>query len=489
MTTFANAVRDTPTKTCTTNGMAALTSTCRANVDLFGKLGASRGKDITSLFNLALIEDPELAIRISLWGRDVRSGAGERKLFRDVLQYLEKNRPNYLTETRLLSKVPELGRWDDLLVFQTNEVKSCAYSLIETALREGNGLCAKWMPRQGKIARELREHMGMTPKRYRKTLVSLTKVVETLMCSREFEAINFNHVPSLAMSRYTKSFKKHAPAHFEAWKAALVKGDPKIAKVNAGAVYPYDVVKTAVKGDATVADAQWEALPNYIGDAHVLPLVDVSGSMNSRVGGGKSTLTAMEVAISLGMYCASKNTGAFKDIFLTFSSEPEFITLRGTLSQRYNAMVRATWGMSTDLEKALTKILDLAVANRVSPAEMPSALLIMSDMQFNQCVGSGGAPSWNGSSRYARFTPGANPRAIEMIRQKYRNAGYEAPAVIFWNIDAHDNVPVKFDESGTALVSGFSPSIMKSVLAADLNNITPEGVMRKTVMTDRYDFR
>jgi hypothetical protein len=451
--------------------MKAFESTCRANVDLFGKLAASRGKDITQLFDLALIEDSDLAIRIALHGRDVRQGAGERQLFRDVLLHLERVNPDYLTGTNLLRKVPELGRFDDLLVFQTTPVKNAAYAVIAQALNDGNGLAAKWMPRQGPIARELREFMGLSPKRYRKTLVNLTKVVETLMCNREFEAINFSHVPSLAMSRYTKAFRKHAPEHFEAWKAALKKGDPKVAKVNAAAVYPYDIVKTLRYGDSEVADAQWEALPNYVGDARVLPLVDVSGSMTVPIGGrGKGVdITCLDVAVSLGMYCASKNTGEFKDLFLTFSTDPKFVQVSGTLSQRYRQMSTSNWSMSTDLQKALKKILNLAVEKSVPQEEMPTALLIMSDMQFNCCR--------------------PDVRAVEMIRKDYKNAGYEVPAIVFWNINAHGSVPVTFDETGTALVAGFSPSIMKSVLSSDLNNMSPEGIMRKTVMTDRYDFR
>jgi hypothetical protein len=469
---FANAVRNTPTETRTTNGMKAFESTCRANVDLFGKLGASRGKDITKLFNLALIEDSELAIRIALHGRDVRQGAGERKLFRDILQHLESVNPDYLLNTNLLFKVPELGRWDDLLVFKTDAVKAAAYTVILEALKSGDGLCAKWMPRQGAQAAELRNFFGMSPKRWRKTLVGLTNVVETTMCNREFEAINFNHVPSLAMSRYTKAFAKRAPDQFGAWKEALKKGDPKVAKVNAGAVYPYDIIKTVRYGDSAVADAQWDALPNFIGDSNVLPLVDVSGSMTRPAGGhGQKgvTTTCLDVAVSLGLYCASKNTGAFKDLFLTFSTTPQFISLKGSLSQRYNAMSRSNWSMSTNLQGALKSILDLAVKKKVPQEDMPNALLIMSDMQFNCC------------------RPDA--RAVEMIRKDYERAGYEAPAVIFWNINAASNVPVSFDETGTALVAGFSPSIMKSVLSADLQNMTPEGIMRKTVMTDRYDFR
>jgi hypothetical protein len=468
---FVNAVRNTPTATRTTNGMKAFESTMRANVDLFGKLGASRGKDITQLFNLALIEDSELAIRIALHGRDVRQGAGERKLFRDILQHLESVNPDYLLRTNLLTKVPELGRWDDLLVFKTPEVRGLAFDLIGLALEDGNGLAAKWMPRKGATAVALRQHLGMSPKQYRKTLVGLTTVVETLMCNREFEAINFNHVPSLAMSRYTKSFAKRAPEAFTAWKAALKKGDPKVAKVNAGAVYPYDIIKTVKYGDSAVADAQWDALPNFIGDSNVLPLVDVSGSMTCSAGGRSSgvTTTCLDVAVSLGLYCASKNQGAFKDLFLTFSSNPQFVSVKGTLSERYNTMARSNWSMSTDLQKALKAILEMAVRNKVPQSDMPDALLIMSDMQFNSC------------------RPDA--RAVEMIRGDYERAGYETPAIVFWNINSAANVPVTFDETGTALVAGFSPSIMKSVLSADMTNMTPEGIMRKTVMVDRYDFR
>jgi hypothetical protein len=470
MTTFASAVRGTPVRTTTTNGMAAYTSTNRANTDLFGQLGASRGKDITNLFAQALAENPEYAIRIALWGRDIRGGAGERKLFRDILLQLEKSNPRYLLETNLLNRVPELGRFDDLLIFTNPEVKFLAFSIIRNALESKNGLAAKWMPRKGATAVELRKFLGWSPKFYRKTLVSLTNVVETQMCAREFERINFSHVPSLAMSRYTKAFAKQAPIAFTTFKEKLVKGD-KTVKVNAAAVYPYDIIKNLRSSrDTQLVDAQWNALPNFIGDANVLPLVDVSGSMTCSAG-GSSAITCLDVAISLGLYCSGKNTGKFKDVFLTFSTSTEFVTVRGSLSERYNTMARSNWDMSTNLELALKKILTMAVSNGVPQSEMPGALLIMSDMQFNAAIRS----------------PSAT--AIEMIRNDYIRAGYTPPAVIFWNINASGNSPVKYDTTGTALISGFSPAIMKSVLSADLKNMTPEGVMLKTIMADKYDFR
>lgn len=462
-----NATRANTTRT--TNGMKALKSSLSNTTDLFFKIGASRGKNITSQFSKAYEENREMALRVAQWARDVRGGAGERELFRQTLKWLEKNQPDDLVATRILKNVAEIGRWDDLLIFENAEVKSYAFRLIREALDAGNGLCAKWMPRKGPKALELREFLGWSPKFYRKRLVELTKVVETQMCAKEFDKINFSHVPSLAMSRYSKAFGKNAPDAFTRYKEALKKGDPKVAKVNAGAVYPYDIIKNVRRGDSALADEQWKALPNFMGDASVLPIVDVSGSMTCKAGGhqSKSDITCLDVAVSLGLYCSDKNTGPFKDVFLTFSSRPKFVTVTGTLSEKVRKMERSDWEMSTDLHAAFDEILRVAISNNVAREDMPKVILIMSDMQFNCC------------RNY-------DDRAIQMIRRKYNDADYEMPAVVFWNINAYENVPVRFDEKGTALVSGFSPSIMKAVLAADMDSMTPEAVMKKAVMSDRY---
>lgn len=464
-----NSTASTSNVARTTNGMKALKSTLSNTTDLFFKIGASRGKNITSQFEKAYGENREMSLRVAQWARDVRGGAGERELFRQVLKYLEKNHKDDLLGTRIMQNTAEIGRWDDLLIFEDADVKAKAYGMIREALEAGNGLCAKWMPRKGPISVELREAFGWSPKFYRKRLVELTKVVETQMCAKEFDSINFSHVPSLAMSRYSKAFGKNAPDAFTAYKEALKKGDPKVAKVNAGAVYPYDIVKNVRHGDKALADEQWKALPNFIGDAMVLPIVDVSGSMTCKAGGyqSKSEVTCLDVAVSLGLYCADKNTGPFKDVFLTFSSKPKFQTVTGTLSQKVQQMERSNWEMSTNLHAAFDEILRVSISNNVAREDMPKVLLIMSDMQFNCCTG-------------------YDDRAIQMIRRKYNDADYEMPAVVFWNINAHENVPVRFDEKGTALVSGFSPAIMKAVLAADMDAMTPEAVMKKAVLSDRY---
>lgn len=467
MNAFVKSAFTLPTPARTANGMKAQKNTTSPVVDLFYNIGASRGKNIIPEFEAAMQADEELALRIALWARDVRGGAGERELFRNILRHLEKTHPEVLTNTRLLDKVSEVGRWDDLLVFNYNPaVKSKAYDLIHNALKADNGLAAKWMPRKGSLAVELRTAFGMTPKAYRKTLVGLSKTVEQALCAKEYERINYAHVPSLAMSRYMKAFSKNDAERFVAYRESLKKGE---TKVNAGAVYPYDVIKGMKFGGINeVADAQWAALPNYMTDANVLPVVDVSGSMSCSAGGNPN-LSCMDVSISLGLYCADKNKGAFKDMFLTFSARSELVKLSGTLSQKYAQLRRADWDMNTDLHRAFEEILRVAKAGKVPQADMPSVVLVLSDMQFDQC---------------ARY----DDSAIEMIRRKYEAAGYTVPAVVFWNLNASGNAPVSFNEKGVALVSGFSPAIMKAILAADFDQISPERIVREVVGIARYDY-
>lgn len=473
MNTFVNAVINQDSRT--QNGMKARASTASACVDLFFKIGALRGQDPIPAFTAAFVEDAEIATRIALWARDARNGAGEREIYRKVLRHAAKNLMGHEL-TRLIDKTPELGRWDDLLVLLEDgvdeDIQNVVASKIGRALMANDGLCGKWMPRKGAMAVKLRNKLGMSPKQYRKTLVTASKVVETQMCAKNWDEINFSHVPSVAASRYKKAFNRHTPKYKE-WVEKLVKGD-KTVKVNAGAVYPYDVLKGVSnyawrmaynKTELDVVKAQWDALPNYIGDANVLALVDVSGSMGAAVAGGKTT--AMDVAVSLGLYCADKNKGKFKDTFLTFSSSPQLLHLRGDILQKVQQMVTSKWEMNTNLHAAFEKILDVAIKGGVPQAEMPQTLLIMSDMQFDQCT---------------RF----DDTAMQMIRRKYEAAGYTVPNIVFWNIMAASNVPVKFNERGVALVSGFSPSILKSVLSGDMEDMTPKGVMMKTIMHERY---
>jgi len=453
--------------TLTDNGMVTNPTSLNKCVDLFFSIGSMRGKSkdkVVNLFNQAYNENPLVASKILFWVRDVRSGAGERQTFRDVISFLTTNSPQ--TVRKNIGLIPEFGRWDDVLVLLGTELEDDMFSLIKTALSNGDGLCAKWMPRKGVVANKLRKLFRTTPKQYRKMLVGLTNVVESKMCAKDWEKIDYSKLPSLASSRYQKSFNKNDNERYNEYKKSLQDGT---AKVNAGAVYPYDIVKSmSMGGDNIVSEKQWESLPNWMEGSveRILPVVDVSGSMGVQVGGNPN-LSCMDVAVSLGMYISERNEGSFKDAFITFSSNPQLQYLTGTLSERLLQLRRADWGMSTDLEAVFNLILHQAKMNNVSESNMPTKILILSDMQFNQA------------------TRRDNLGAQSMIESMYEELGYTKPDIIYWNLNAKGgNFPVEFDKNGTALVSGFSPSILKSLLGG--KNMTPESIMMDTVNDDRY---
>ncbi len=462
MTTLFEAVNANAT---TANGAVTNSSSLNKNVDFFFLAGASRGKDITSTFAGALAEDSEVAIRILEWTRDARGGSGERDTFRKLFAYLIRSEPK-LAE-RLLVKVPELGRWDDLLMTFGTSLERDSLRMIAFALNNvQDGLCAKWMPRQGAEANKIRSYMKLTPKQYRKLLVGLSNTVEQKMCAQDWTGITYPHVPSVAAGRYQKAFLKHDPAGYAVYKEKLVTGE---AKINASVSYPYDVIRSLNYGDSAVAVAQWKALPNYLegSDESIMPVVDVSGSMCIPVSG---SVTAQDVAISLGLYLSERMGGVFKDTFMTFSGSPQMLKLKGDLKQRYDAMARSDWGMNTDLAAVFRLILSSAVKHKVAQKELPTKILILSDMEFDACV--------SGTKSVS---------AMDFIEKEYAAAGYKAPQVVFWNLNGRaGNSPVTYNKVGTALVSGFSPSIVKSVLGGE--EMTPIAIMLKTVMVERYDF-
>jgi hypothetical protein len=209
-------------------------------------------------------------------------------------------------------------------------------------------------------------------------------------------------------------------------------------------------------------------------DELILPVVDVSGSMDCSVGNNKN-LTCMDVAVSLGIYISERNQGVFKDMFVTFSNNPSVQKLVGTLKERVSQLTCSDWGMSTDLEATFNMLLQQAIKHNVLQEDLPTKILIISDMEFNQATGE----YWSDTSRWT-------PTAMEMIRQKYQEHGYEVPSIIFWNINSSgSNFPTRFNETGTALISGFSPSIMTTLISG--GDISPIAILEKTVNSERYE--
>lgn len=461
MNQLVNAMQKQTNKTETLNGAKAYKSTKNTVLDLFSSWGGMRGKDILPLLKSAINDDITLTMRCILWGRDIRGGAGERELFRTSILHLASIGSAALF--RILHKIPEVGRWDDLLVLHNTQYWNEVVKMISHALSEGNGLCAKWMPRKGHIAEALRTSLGMTPKQYRKTLVHLTKVVETQMCANKWDEINYEHVPSKATQIYKNAFKRHTPEKYNAYLQSLVKGT---AKINASAVYPYEIIRQ--KDVPQLMEAQWKAQPDYVPeDISFLPIIDCSGSMGSlRYPTGE--VQPIEVAISLGLYLSERNKSIFKNMFVTFSADPTFQHVKGNLQDRMKQMSTANWGMNTNIQAVFDKLLNLAIMNKVDPKDMPTHMIIVSDMQFDRCCN--------------------NNNNQKQIMKQFKEAGYAAPILVFWNVNDHGNKPVTEQRENTILVSGFSPSVMKTLLKADVESITPVAQMMETLMQERYNF-
>jgi len=287
-------------------------------------------------------------------------------------------------------------------------------------------------------------------------LVSMTKVVETQMCANEWSEINYSQVPSVAMNKHRNAFFNRDGQRYAEYIADVQAGKQKI---NASVLFPHQLYQAIQNGEnADAVEAQWNALPNYMEGSteRIIPVCDVSGSMEG---------LPMDVSISLGIYISERNEGIFKDAFLTFSERPEMNYLKGSLSERMRQLQRADWGMSTNLQATFDLILNSAVRESLPEDEMPTKILIISDMEFNSaCRG------------------GSN---LDSIKAKYSDAGYKMPEIVFWNVNGRlGNVPASAKDSGIGLVSGFSPSILKSVLQGEI--YSPEQLMLDTVDTARY---
>lgn len=456
----------------TLNGAVTHSTSGNALVDFMAMVGSARrmaGDEIYGHFTKAVAQDTLSAFRLLFWCRDVRGGAGERRAFREVLSRLADERPEIIRP--LVSLIPEYGRFDDLFVLFGTALERDALRVIAGSLREENGLCAKWMPRKGPNANKIRAYLRLTPKAYRKLLVGMTNVVESAMCAKDYRAVNYGKLPSLASSRYQTAFMRNDRVGYDKFLDRVLAGEEKI---NASAIFPHDVVKSLDAGNARAASAQWANLPDYLEgrDERVLVVVDTSGSMFQTVG-GKSSTRALDVSVAMGMYFAERLSGAFKDTFITFSERPSLQTVTGNLADRYRQLNDADWGYNTNLNAVFKLVLNTAVMNSVPVTDMPTTVLIVSDMEFDSC-----------SSGKTNF---------DTIDEMFRGSGYERPNLVFWNVAARTgNVPVKENDAGVALVSGFSPATISYVLGteapeeAEKRRMTPVEIMENVVNSERY---
>lgn len=496
---FMNAIKNEldNEKQLTENGAVGYRTTGKKLLDLNFSVASLRGASedtIINKFTQAYFEDKIIALKWLFYVRDVREGLGERRLFRVVIEDFAKQEPKAVKE--LIKLVPEYGRWDDLwCLLETNLVNSVA-NLVRKQLAEDRdnmlnnksvSLLAKWMPSLNASSEQTKNYasilskkMGVTSRNYRKTLSELRRyidIVERKMSAKQWNEINYEAVPSRANLIYNNAFLRNDEYRRRAYLAALEKGE---AKINAGTLFPHDIVHkymaskgywgSLVKSLDSTLEGLWKALPDTVkGCGNTIVVADGSGSMTCNVG-GNTGVTALEVANALAVYFAERSSGEFKDKYITFSHRPQLVDFSNakTLHDKLRIALSHDEVADTNIEATFDLILKTAINNHMTQEDMPQNILIISDMEFNSAVG------WN------------RPTAtlFDTIEQKYRDAGYKLPRLVFWNVNSRTGtIPVKQNDLGVALVSGFSVNIVNMVMS---NKLDPYECLLDALNVERY---
>lgn len=513
---FMNAIKSTLNNemniSVTENGAVGYRTSGKELLDLNFAVASLRRMDegeIARRFKKAFCEDKILAMKWLFYARDVRQGLGERRLFRVVLADLVNTNPEMVIP--VINLIPEYGRYDDLWCLLDNpESAKAVYQVVDKQLAQDwanmsankpISLLAKWMPsinasspKTKEYGKKLAKALRMSERTYRKALAKFRKyldVVEVKMSDKNWSEIKYEAVPSRANLIYNSAFLRNDEERRRDYLGKLEKGE---TKINASTLFPHDIVTKYTHGysvrgskDATI-EALWKALPDTVkGCGNTIVVADGSGSMTSRVD-PKSTVTALDVANALAIYFAERSSGQFKDKYITFSERPQFVDFSkcNSLHAKLQMAEAHNEVANTNIEKVFDLILTTAVNNRMRQEDLPQNILIISDMEFDSCATSGEYQRQRGMWGYyysgSRTAP--TQRLFDVIAQRYAAAGYKMPRLVFWNVASRTGtIPVKENDLGVALVSGFSVNVAKMVMSGKTD---PFECLLETLNSERY---
>lgn len=489
MNTFMSNLQDATNFTRTDNGALAHKTTKSAVYDLFALGGAFRRRsdeDRILLFKNALEEDESLALKCLFYLADCRGGQGERRFFRVCYKWLAKTYPE--VAKRNLEKIPEYRRWDDVIYsFVDTPLENDALAFIKRQLAldvqcKTPSLLGKWLPSENASSKEtkrmgniVRTYLRMSHKEYRKILSELRtriNIVEKLMSANRWDEIEFDKIPSRAGLIYKNAFARRdiIKQKYE----AFAKSED--TKVNASVLYPYEVVYKAVEGgcgynynfnklsdtDRAIIEKYWKNLPDYLNreKCKMMCVVDTSGSMT-----GREASAPINVAIGLGMYCAERIGGAFKDHYISFSAKPQLIKIEGVdFVDKVRRIYKTNLCQNTDIEATFKLLKNIALKS--NPEDIPETIVIISDMQID-------------SMSYWYSDTAATE--MEKIRKEWEEEGLKCPKLVYWNVNAKNNTILDSGEDVT-FVSGMSPVIFEQVISG----VTGYDLMLEKLGSERY---
>ena len=443
--------------------------------------------DALRLFITSYEEDPLYTMKWLMYVRHIKLGLGERDVFRMMLSKIGDLHPEMALQFIIGTELWNYGRWDDVLriFFDTTSgilhdglgeliTNQFRRDVMGCGLGDSISLLAKWMLSNNTSSKQKRSEaailqslLHLNAREYRKTLSRLREHLAVVDCKaslNQWNDINYNHVPSKANLKYRNAFLKHDEERRKAYLASLQKGDDSV-KINADSMFLYDIVQAYIENNGfwggslkpydETLEQLWNAQESPKDYDDILVIRDGSGSMGQQLS-GNSSVTALSVADSIALYCAQHNKNeSFKNRFITFSNRPQMvdISMCETLRDKLRRLHRFDDYSNTDIEATFDLILDTAVKNHLRQEELPSACLVISDMQFDQAT-----------------KHEDNTTVIESCRKKFEALGYTMPRLIFWNVSvyAHNTIPVQMHPSGVILVCGFSKSIVDMVVSREL---------------------
>jgi hypothetical protein len=381
---------------------------------------------------------------------------------------------------------PSTDRFHDKQTFVVSSIAEAMYPVSSFA--EGV------LPKTDDEAKDREVYLRHAREKYRQDVAKLRahlEVVERNLSAQTFDKIKYEKVPSVAMNKYFPLFAQKDTVRFEGYLDRVLQGK---SNISGAVLLPSTLVHLVRSGGGRegvrrrprdskhnvnqmmwareqalhdkVIDGQWNSLVQRIKDSGTLEnciaVCDVSGSMSHPVFPDKTC--PMDSAIGLSMLIAEATKPPFGGVFITFDSSPSVVEISKTASFREKVMEmeRAPWGQSTNFLAVFEKlILPIAVKNKLKQEEMVKRVFVFSDMHFDSAVGWNREAAWTGS--------------FERIQQAYRAAGYEMPELVFWNLaggragytgsgNPIAPKPIKGDEPGTALMSGYSQGSLKVFL-------------------------
>jgi hypothetical protein len=523
-----------PMYTCTENGAIALDTSGNEIVDYFMMYTRTLTKEQNHDFlEKCWAVNPQKTVAIVFNGRDRLKGKKEKTVSNQAMLWLRDNKP-YTYMNNIITYINKYGRWKDLLyicyendndgminknyeltlfadklredltelkiseIVEAANAEAANAEASETETKKAKAkvnnvsLCAKWAPSENdrndtrkhfakKIATILygkddTKKMEKYRKEYLAPLRNKINIVEKLMCDNEWDKINYESVPGVASRRSHKAFSNHDSDRYCEYLAKVRSGE---AKINVTGILPHELANYYVNLRSTqeeyeeneTIELQWRTIVDNVKSCGILgnslAIIDLSGSMFSASNGS----IPAQVAISLGIITSLCCKGMFKNKFITFSENPELVSLipddlykeyteKGidpSLYTCFKSLVDVDFGYNTNFVKCCDMIIKYGKNNNINDEDMPKKLFIFTDMQFDE------ATNENDKEKSGIET------LYKTIVKMFKAADYTAPKFIFWNLNSShkESFPVNCKTEGTAMISGFSEQLLKIFMTYD----------------------